>query len=156
MSNNQQLIARSPEEEKRSTEIFDSYRDELYKRQLSNTEAYDKAILSLSSAGLAMSLAFIRFVIPLEEAKHLLVLKLSWGFFLLSIVVILISFLISNKGISIQLKHAEQYYIKNEQEAFNKFNIYEYINSRLNYLSGALFIIALAFIVGFVIFNLEK
>jgi len=43
-------------------------------------------------AGLAMSLAFIRFVIPLEEAKVPFSFEIIWGFFCYLIVVILISF----------------------------------------------------------------
>ena len=73
----EEIVFRTEEEQKRSTEIFDSFRDELYKRQLSNSEAYDKAILSLSSAGLAISLSFIKFIVPLEQAKYICVLEIS-------------------------------------------------------------------------------
>lgn len=156
MPEDEGIIVRTEVEQKRSTAIFDSFRDELYKRQLSNSEAYDKAILSLSSAGLAISLTFIKFIVPLEEAVHLAVLKASWVLFLLSVVTTLISFLTGNKGISIQLISAEQYYIEGQAKAFNKFNIYAYLNSSLNYVSGALFLIALTCVVSFVILNIDQ
>lgn len=151
----EEIIVRTEEEQKRSTAIFDSFRNELYKRQLSNSEAYDKAILSLSSAGLAISLTFIKFIVPLEEAVHLAILKVSWVLFLLSVIATLISFLTGNKGISTQLIYAEQYYIEGKAKAFNKFNIYAYLNSSLNYVSGALFLIALTCVVSFVILNIN-
>lgn len=151
----EEIITRTEEEQKRSMEIFDSLRDELYKRQLSNSEAYDRAILSLSSAGLAISLTFIKFIVPLEEANHLVVLKASWVLLLLSVIATLISFLIGNKGISTQLKYAEQYYIEAKANAFNKFNIYAYLNSSLNYISGTLFLVALSCVVSFVILNIN-
>ena len=135
----EEIIERDEDEQKRSTEIYDSFRDELYKRQLSNSEAYDRAILSLSSAGLAISLTFIKFIVPLEKAEYLSVLKASWVLFLISVIATVVSFLIGNKGISKQLDYAEQYYIECKAKAFNKFNIYAYLNSAFNYISGMLF-----------------
>ena len=154
--NKEEIIERDDEEQKRSTEIYDSFRDELYKRQLSNSEAYDRAILSLSSAGLAISLTFIKFIVPIEEATHLCVLKASWVLFLLSIISTVASFLIGNKGISRQLEYAEQYYIDGKAKAFNKFNIYACINTIFNYISGILFLVALTSVVSFVILNLNQ
>ena len=152
----EEIIIRTEEEQKRSTAIFDSFRDELYKRQLSNSEAYDKAILSLSSAGLAISLTFIKFIVPLEQAIYLTVLKASWVLFLLSVIATLISYLIGNKGITKQLVYAEQYYIEGKAKAFNKFNIYTYLNSAFNYISGTLFLVALTCVVSFVILNINQ
>lgn len=105
------LITRTDEEQRRSVEMFDSFRDELYKRQLSNNEAYDKAILSLSSAGLAISLSFIKFIVPLDKAVYLGVLKTAWVLFLVSVVSTLVSYIVGNKGITRQLEYAEKYYI---------------------------------------------
>ena len=151
-----ELIVRSDEEQQRSTEMYESLRDELYKRQLSNTEAYDKAILSLSSAGLALSLSFIKFIVPLDEAVYLQLLKASWILFLFSIAITVISFLIGNKGISTQLENAEMYYIDKKAKAFNKPNIYKTINSACNLASGILFLVALTTVVSFVILNINQ
>lgn len=81
MSSNNDKIQRNDEEQKRSIEIYDSFRDEFLKRQLSNTESYDKSILTLSSAGLAISLTFLESVVPMETASHLWLMKMSWVFF---------------------------------------------------------------------------
>ena len=79
----------------------------------------------------------------------------AWVLLLLSVIATLISFLIGNKGISTQLKYAEQYYIEAKANAFNKFNIYAYLNSSLNYISGTLFLVALSCVVSFVILNIN-
>ena len=67
--------------------------EELSKRDLSNVENLDKAILSLSSAGLGLSLVFIRNVVKLAEALHVWLLHLSWLMFVLAIISTLLSYL---------------------------------------------------------------
>ncbi|MBW2187406.1 MAG: hypothetical protein JRG71_13725 [Deltaproteobacteria bacterium] len=156
MSSDNGLIHRSDEEQKRSIEIYDSFRDELYKRQLSNTENYDKSILTLSSAGLAISLTFLRSVVPLESAEYLWLAKASWICFLVSIILSLIAYLISNAAISKQLSIAEDYYVNKIQSAFNQKNILSELNNMLNYAVGLLFGLAIIAIVIFVTLNLKQ
>ena len=50
--------------------MFSERRRELIDRQLSNSEAQDKAILTLSSSGLVLSVSFIRFVVELDSATY--------------------------------------------------------------------------------------
>lgn len=61
--------------------IHSETRQDLLKRQLSNAENFDKAILSLSTAGLGFSLAFIKDILPLSNAAHLILLHVSWFLF---------------------------------------------------------------------------
>ena len=69
---------------------------------LSNSQMLDKAILSLSSAGLGVSLAFIKNVVPLDKATNLYLLYLSWGTFVGAIAGTLVSFLASQCGLEEQ------------------------------------------------------
>lgn len=69
---------------------------------LSNSQMFDKAILSLSSAGLGVSLAFIKNVVSLKEATNLYLLHSSWGAFVGAILFTLISFLASQCGLEKQ------------------------------------------------------
>ena len=69
---------------------------------LSNSHILDKAILSLSSAGLGVSLAFIKNVVPLDKATNLYILYLSWGTFVGAIAGTLVSFLASQFGLEKQ------------------------------------------------------
>ena len=59
-------------------EVYLKEEEELSKRDLSNVENLDKAILSLSSAGLGLSLVFIRNVVELAAATHVWLLHISW------------------------------------------------------------------------------
>ena len=44
-------------------------RADLLKRQLSNSENYDKAVISLSTAFLGFSLAFLKDLVPIHRAE---------------------------------------------------------------------------------------
>ena len=130
MSSNDKFI-RTEIEQKRCNEIHDKFREELLKRQLSNNEGYDKAILSLSSAGLALSLTAIRFIVPLESAEYLWAIKLSWGLFLVTIIFSLAAYLVGNQAISKQLEIAERYYVDSFVSAQTEKNKYQKLNALL-------------------------
>ncbi len=147
-------IKRTKEEQIRASEMFDSFRDELLKRDLSNTENYDKSILTLSAAALGLSLTAIRFIVPLESALYIWLIILGWLLLLGSIISSLSAFLISNKAIAIQIQNAEDYYIKCISEAFNRENIYLKLNSTLNLATGIMFAVAITVIVAFVTLNI--
>ncbi|ASU24083.1 hypothetical protein CCZ37_16265 [Vibrio qinghaiensis] len=147
---------RTPEEQKRCEEIHDTYREDLLKRQLSNSEGYDKAILSLSSAGLALSLTAIRFIVPLETASYLWSIKAAWVLFLFTVISTLVAYLVGNHAISKELVKAENYYIKGIVNAHLEPNIYQKINHILNRITGVFFILAISLVVGFVICNVES
>lgn len=155
MSRNNDLIQRTECEQKRSIEIYDSFRDELLKRQLSNTENYDKSILTLSSAGLAISLTFLNSVVQIEHAMHLWLVTTSWICFLLSIILSLVAYLVSNAAVTKQLSIAEDYYVNKLQSAFNKKNWLSLLNNWLNYFVGLLFSAATIAVVVFVILNVS-
>ncbi|MBW2741328.1 MAG: hypothetical protein JRE64_21355 [Deltaproteobacteria bacterium] len=153
-SETENKIVRSEKEQERANEMFDALRDELLKRELSNTENYDKAILTLSSASLGLSLTAIRFVVPLESATYIWLIKLGWVLLLFSIITSLAAFLMSNKAISKQLNNARGYYKNGIADAFNRSNIFIKINSFLNYSTGLLFLSALCVILIFVTLNI--
>ncbi len=149
-------ITRTEEDQSRANEMFDSFRDELLKRDLSNTENYDKSILTLSAASLGLSLTAIRFVVPIETASFIWLIILGWLLLLGSIITSLAAFLISNKAIGIQIKSAEDYYLGCIAEAFSRKNTYLKINSILNQVTGLMFAAAISVIVAFVIFNINS
>ena len=136
--------------------MYDEFRDELYKRELSNSEGFDKAILSLSSAGLAISLTFIKAIVPINEAIYIYWLYSSWVFFGVAIVSTLISFMFSNQGLKKQLKLAEQYYLENQDDAFNKPHWFAKATDLCNLLSGVVFIFAFSSVIIFSIANFNN
>ena len=134
--------------------LYSETRNDLLTRQLSNSEKLDGAILTLSTAALGVSIAFIDNVVPLEKAQNIILLKISWCLFGLSVVSTLISFIASQIGIKTQLIYAEKYYLNKKQEYLTKPNKAAKLTDFLNYSSATLFILALLFTILFVILNL--
>jgi len=135
----------------------DSYRtfcEEVNKRMLSNNEAFDKAILSLSSAGLGLSLTFFKFVVPAKEAVDTDLLEKGWYLFLGAIISTMISFGVSQQAQKKEIEYAEKYYLKDLEDYGNKNNPAANLTEALNVLSGILFISALISIVCFVTKNI--
>ncbi len=156
MTTDDDLIVQTEEEKKQSIEFFNSFRDESWKRQLSNTESFDKTVLTLSSAGLALSLTFLKLIVPVDKADYLWLLKTSWICFLLAIIFSLGAFIISNKAINRQLQIAEDYYVNRKASAFNQQNWFSIINNWLNNFVGLNFVFAITTVVIFVILNLKQ
>ena len=130
----------SPSQENRK--IFEGARDHLNEASLKNSEQFDKAILSLSSAGLALSLSFTQLIKPISEAEHLWLLRVSWVFFGLSIISTVISFLTSNSAISVEREHIYKYYMEENDDYSNIRNYWGVITYWLNRFCAAVFIMA--------------
>ena len=135
--------------------LHDELRDELFRRQVSNSQLFDKAILSLSSVGLGFSVALIKNVIPLDKATHLCFLHLSWVVFILAIAFTLFSFLTSQLGIEKQLKLNQQYYLLKKEQAINQKNLAAQITGWLSWISFIFYLAALVFTFLFIEFNLS-
>ena len=132
--------------------IFDDYVNEVRKRELSNSQAYDKAVLALSSATLGFSLAAIK----LENTECLALMVISWILLILTIISTLLAFVISNKALNESIDKAHKYYIEDDKSAFNnksesgcaKFSSY------LNLGSGICLVLAIILIVYFKTLNI--
>ena len=122
--------------------IYDEYRRELTVKQNSNSENYDKNILTLSSAGLGLSLAFIKDIVPRQEMTDQGTLLLSWLFFGLAIIATLVSFQFSQLAIQAALNDAVEYYINRKDEFRSRECAWARWTGRLNWASGVLFVLA--------------
>jgi len=123
--------------------LYSEYRNELLKRQLYNNESYDKAILTLSSSGLALSLAIYN-LSPIEHSSSAQ-LVWAWAFYLFAIFASITAYLISNKAIDKQIEIAERYYINQELDAYDEKNWLSSTNNFLNTASGISLLAAIAF-----------
>ena len=146
----------SDDDQKHRREVYANTRKDLLGRQLSNSEKFDNAILTLSTGALGISLAFIKDIVPLKIAQNLWLLKASWWLFGLSIISTLASFVASQRGISRQLKYAEEYYLNKKDDYLRKRNYPAILTDFLNYSSGTLFIAAILITIFFVISNLGR
>ena len=130
-------------------------RADLLKRQLSNAENYDKAILSLSTAFLGLSFAFMKDLIPPHQAEWLCLLYGSWCLLTGAVLTTIISFLVSQQAIDLQLKKAEAYYLRDDQAALTKSQIAR-ATDWLNAASGVLFVLGVSLTTTFVVANFER
>jgi hypothetical protein len=97
--------------------LCDQLNAELNKRELSNAENFDKAVLTYSSAGLAFSLAFLKDFLPIAKAAWGWLLYFSWGLFTLSIIATITSYITSQLGIKKERDKGERYYRDKEEGA---------------------------------------
>jgi len=123
---------------------------------MSNSENYDKAILTLSTGILGISMAFIKDVVPYESTRHIELIVLSWIFLGLAIMFTLSSFIISQKGIKKQLFFAEQYYLNKREEFCNKKNCFAIATDIINFVSGIFFLFAIILSIYFISINMME
>lgn len=135
--------------------LYADARADLLKRQLSNSENADRAILSVSTAALGFSLAFLKDIIWLNNTEWNLLLYLSWAFFVFSVIVTLVSFFTSQKAIDEQLEIAHKYYIECDAAIQIRPKCAK-ITEMLNKAGAILLVLGLLCTCIFVGFNLSK
>jgi hypothetical protein len=136
-------------------EMFKTRRDELLAQQFSNSEAYDKAVLTLSSAFLGVSLAFIKDVPHQGALAHLSLMFCSWSLLTLAIIVTVASFRVGNAATTIQIERDRRYYIEYEQKTYGRSPLARTVDV-LNWTSGVLFLLGVVLTVFFVSVNLSE
>lgn len=142
------------DDERERKDLYSRTREDLLKRNLSNSENLDKAILSLSSGLLGLSLGAIKSVVDLEVAKYLPLLFISWGMFALAIILTLVSFLVSQRAIARQLVLAEAYYLNGDDAAIEARNVWAGATEWLNAFSALAFTVAVISTILFIIPNI--
>ncbi|MDH4080946.1 MAG: hypothetical protein OEU68_14155 [Nitrospira sp.] len=130
-------------------------RADLLKRQLSNAENYDKAILSLSTVFLGFSFAFLKDLVSSDQARWLSLLYASWIVLTAAVLTTIISFWVSQRAIDVQLKRAEEYYLRDKQDTLSKSQVAQ-ITDWVNAASGILFVFGISLTTAFVLLNIER
>lgn len=144
----------APSEEAQA--LYKAFLDDARKRQLSSSENFDKAILTYSSGGLALSLAFLKDFIPIRTASMPYLLYGSWALFVLSTAVTTMSFLVSYKAQTLSIHYAEKYYLEGDERYLNRQSWCDLCTKWFNLGSGIAFILALIFTSVFVATNLNE
>lgn len=146
-------IAQVKEQEQRQ-KLYDDYRNEIDRRHQSNAENFDKAILAYSSAGLGFSLGFLKDVIRVADTSSMWTIKASWCLFAFAILLVVVSYPVSQKILFIQLDRADKYYKQRNDKAFDSRSWWEIAFGWLTTGSGVAFCIAMAFTTAFVFWNI--
>ena len=137
---------------------FENARRETLEVQKANAEAQDRAILTLSSALLALSLSFFRDVFPSNQPIWLILLYTSWILFAIAICITILGFMFSQRTSKYKLDTMQDFFENPERQV----EINNYIEHRsnterhINEVSGMAFIMAVLFSVTFVILNTNK
>jgi hypothetical protein len=85
-----------------------SYREELTTGLLEGSSGYDNALLNLSSGGLLLSIAFITDIAETLSDQSKCLLKVSWGAFIVTILLVIVSFQLSRKALRAQIERVEK------------------------------------------------
>jgi hypothetical protein len=134
--------------------LFSDLKAEVYKRQLSNSENFDKSVLTYAVAGLGLSLGFLKDFVPITKAAHAWMLYSSWALLVAAVVLTMASFLLSQAGLKKQLAIAERYYLQEEESALKELNSFSSYTEQANLASGLSFLLGLALTTLFVAINL--
>lgn len=130
---------------------YKDFEAELFKREVSNAEAYDKAVMMYSTGALGLSLTFIKDILPPGKAVHMWSLYWSWIAFLISLIVVLASYMVGQIAIRKQRDLAHEYYLEGKEEKMqSKYNPWSKWTDYLNVGSGLFFVFGAALMVFFV------
>jgi hypothetical protein len=138
---------------KRREELYDTHSSQARADQQASSDEFDKSLLTFSSGALGLSLAFIKDIVPLNQAGWLPWLYFSWVSFAACIAVTIASF---QFGIQAQKNHLDflyKYYIECKSEFLNKKSAWSRLVT-VCAVAGALFF--LAGLVGTMIFVCEN
>lgn len=123
-------------------------RARLFESGSKSIEQFDKGILTISAGALALSITFIKSLIPTPKPESIIFLILTWLFFAISMLTTLISFLLSHKAFNIAIENLQE-----DDPKTNKFSIATGI---LNYLSASVLTGGFVFWGIFMVKNLIK
>lgn len=143
-----------PSEERKK--LYATYWAEAQTRLRLSSDSFDKAILTYSSSGLAVSLAFLKDIVPIKTALYPVILYVSWGCFVIATGLTVLSFLASYKSQEIALDHAGKYYMEGKDEFLAKETWHSNAIVWLNRCAGVAFISALIATSVFVGINLSR
>ncbi len=134
---------------------LDDYLEKSFQSKLANNMAYDRALLTLSSTAIALSLTINSTFLSFDESICLILIKSCWWFFLFSIIFTLTSYPFANKSIEDSVEVVSEYYAKPQGKPISLTNTAGKIALCLTHLSGLSFILGLSCIVIFVSINVN-
>jgi hypothetical protein len=149
-------VTASPEVSDEIRKIYADHVAEINKREISSSENFDKAVLTFSSAGLALSVGFLKDFVPIQSAAAPWTLYWSWALFTAATCATIISFLVSSQALEAQKGRAYAYYMQADDDALRTGNLWDRGTRILNYASAASFLFAMILSIVFISINLEK
>ncbi|CAB3744310.1 hypothetical protein [Paraburkholderia rhynchosiae] len=149
--NDGELCEPGPEDIAARTVIFNAYRTEIDKRHLSNAESFDKAILTYANAGLGLSITIFKEALTRTDFTGRLLLQSSWGGFTLSILLVIASFLLSQRALFDQIALAERYLLRFDEKC-NRPSGWQRLSDGVTLCAAAAFCLGVIGTVSFALF----
>ena len=115
-----------------------------------SSRTFDKAILTLASGSFGFTIAFLKDIVPIPFENTKWLIHFSWSLFVLSILLILISFLTSQKACLKQIENTYEIITNKKKDMQNNWGS---ATTFLNYASIIVLIIAYFIWSLFVYFN---
>jgi len=104
----------SEDERKLRWQLYSEHKKQAWEDIQKSTDSYDQSLLTLSSGGLGVSIAFIKDLVPLHYAVWLRLLYVSWALFVLTILFTVASFLLSVKAQNRYLQFLWKFYVEGD------------------------------------------
>lgn len=142
-------------ERKERQRLFERTREELLATMRAAAQAYDKALLTLSSAFLGGSLAFMNQVVDMATTPSKRLLYWALIFLVVTIVLTLVSFLLSLFAHEPLVRAAKRYYANDDQAAFKVSERVQKMVLTFSVLYGLTFLVGVSLLVFFVTSNLK-
>jgi hypothetical protein len=137
-------------------QLYNDHKKQAWEDIQSSTDSYDQSLLTLSSGGLGLSIAFIKDIVPLQQATSLWLLYSSWVAFAACILTTVISFQIAIKTQKELLVNCGKYYIDKNDSYRDKRGKYSKILTGCTMIAGGLFVLALACTIIFAVENVGR
>jgi hypothetical protein len=126
-----------------------SYRQQLVEAHRSASDAYDKALMTLSGGALVLSISFVRYIAPSPKAGTRWLLAVAWTLLALSVAAILTSMLTSQWALVKTIDQVDQGKIRGEPPGGPAAKI----TRCLNVSAAALFVVGVIFLALFAVCN---
>lgn len=105
----------------------------------SSSDEYDKNILQLASALLALSISFIKDLIKPHDVQHYYSLYISWSAFGIAIIAVVMSFQFSIAAHKRHLQRIDAYYLNANKTALTEVSVWDRLLTFTNYVAGCSF-----------------
>ena len=135
--------------------LLEAFTSEVWKRQVSSSENFDKSVLTFSSAGLAFSLGFLKDFLPIGGAIAPWTLYASWGALTAATVGTMASFLTSARAQEAKLAAARAYYLEGDSSMLESLG-WDRAVVWMNRVSGVCFVAGVVLTTIFVGINLQR
>jgi len=149
------------EDQEKAYKVYLTERADLIRCGAAGSHAFDKTLTSLSAGAIAFSLTYVQvFLQNLKGASVTGLLYSSWALFLLALIVILTSFLTSQRAYTHQIEIVEKVFLESsereDEEQTTAKNGWRTATTALNLISFFAFVAGVVALSVFAVLNLPK